>query len=410
MEILYILLVLLIVARVFGEIATRLHQPALVGELIAGIVMGMVANHYAKTFPVLSSLSENEVFSALANLSVFFLMLLAGVEMRPKEVAQASLKDTWVAACGIMLPLALGMGLGWTFLPESNYKLAQTLFIGVALSITAVPVAAKMLMDMGLINTPLGKMIVAAAILDDVFSLILLSVLVAVIRTGEIPDWEHLGLLVGRVLLFFIFAIVVGRYAFPFLGRLLRWLKADEFEFSSLLIVSFAYAVLAEALHLHFILGAFFAGLFFSRQMLGKAVYEDVRNKLNAMTTGFFAPIFFASIGFSLNMSALREIPLFLFLLLLSAIVGKVLGAGLPAYFAGFSPREAMGVGFAMNVRGTMELIIADVALRNGLFSTPVPTPPVIEHLFSAIVIVAILTTITTPLILRPLLRRQISS
>jgi Na+:H+ antiporter len=410
MEILYILLVLLIIARVFGEIATRLHQPALVGELIAGIVMGMVANHYAGTFPVLSSLSDNEVFSALANLGVFFLMLLAGVEMRPREVAQASLKATWVAVCGIMLPLALGVGLGWAFLPESNYKMAQTLFIGVALSITAVPVAVKMLMEMGLINTPIGKMIVAAAILDDVFSLILLSILVAVIRTGEIPGWEHMGLLVGRVLLFFIFAIIVGRYVFPFLGRLLRWIKADEFEFSALLIVSLAYAVLAEALHLHFILGAFIAGLFFSRQMLGKVVYEDVKNKLNAMTTGFFAPIFFASIGFSLDMSALGEIPLFLFLLLLSAIVGKVLGAGLPAYFGGLGPREAMGVGFAMNVRGAMELIIADVALRNGLFSTPVPTPPVIEYLFSAIVIVATLTTIMTPLILRPLLRRQTSS
>jgi Na+:H+ antiporter len=404
MEILYIMLVLLIAARVFGEIAARAHQPALVGELVAGVVLGMVANHYSHTFPVLSALPENDVFTAFADLGIFFLMLLAGVEMRPREVVDASLKATWVALGGIILPLVLGLGLGWIFLPESNYKLAQTLFIGVVLSITAVPVAVKMLMDMNLINSPIGKLIVAAAVIDDVFSLVLLSILVAVIRNGEIPDWEHLGMLVGRLLMFFIFAILVGRYLLPWLGRLLRWLKADEFEFSSLLMVSLAYAVLAEALNLHFILGAFIAGLFFSRQTMGNEIYEDVKNKLNAVTVGFLAPIFFASIGFHLDLAAMSEIPLFLSLMLFCAISGKILGAGLPARLAGLGSREATGVGLAMNVRGAIELIIADVAMRHGLFSKPVPTPPIIENLFSAVVIVAILTTITTPLILRPLL------
>ena len=401
MEILYILLVLLIVTRVCGEIAERLGQPPLVGELVAGIILGIIVGHYSNMFPVLAHLSDNDVFMAITDLGIFFLMLLAGIAMRPQEVAGAPLRAAAVAIGGSLLPLTLGIALGWWLLPESPYKIAQTLFVGVALAVTAVPVAVRILIELDQLNSRAGRMIVSAAVIDDIISLILLAILVAVIRTGEIPSIETIVLLIGKVTLFFAVAILIGRYIFPLADRLLRRLHGDEFEFSLLLIAALAYAVLAEALDMHFILGAFLAGLFFSRRIGGKAVYEDVRNKINAITTGFLAPVFFASIGIHLEINVVGIIPGILALMVVVAIFGKVLGAGLPALAIGMSGREAAAVGFGMNARGAVELIIADVALRHGLFSLPDPAPPMVAQLFSAIVVVAVLTTVLTPVVLK---------
>ena len=256
MNLLYVLLVLLLVTRLCGELAERLRQPALVGELVAGIALGMVASRYHDALPVLAELPDNEVFNGLTDLAIFFLMLLAGIELRPSELAKASGRAVAVALGGMVLPLLLGFGLGWWFLPDSSYKLAQSLFLATALAITAVPVSVKVLMDLGQLKTPLGQTIVSAAVFDDVLSLMLLAILTAVIRTGGFPDASSVLALVGKVLLFFLVAWVVGRYLLPRLGRLVRKTLADEFEMSALLIAALGYSLLAEALGMHFILGA----------------------------------------------------------------------------------------------------------------------------------------------------------
>ena len=404
MNLLYVLLVLLLVTRLCGELAERLRQPALVGELVAGIALGMVASRYHDALPVLAELPENEVFNGLTDLAIFFLMLLAGIELRPSELAKASGRAVAVALGGMVLPLLLGFGLGWWFLPDSSYKLAQSLFLATALAITAVPVSVKVLMDLGQLKTPLGQTIVSAAVFDDVLSLMLLAILTAVIRTGGFPDASSVLALIGKVLLFFLVAWVVGRYLLPRLGRLVRKTLAEEFEMSALLIAALGYSLLAEALGMHFILGAFLAGLFFVRRTIDPKVYSSIRSSLSAITMGFFAPLFFASIGLHLDVSAATEIPVFVALLVLAAFFGKLLGAGLPAWATGFAPREAAGIGAAMSARGAVELIVAGIALQAGLFQHPDPPPPVVAHLFSAVVIMALVTTLATPIVLRPLL------
>jgi len=404
MDLLYILLVLLLVTRLCGEVAERLDQPALVGELLAGILLGVVARNNAEALPVLAHLPDSEVFKAITDLSIFFLMLLAGVELRPRELAKASKQAMLVAVGGMVLPLLLGFGLGWLFLPESPYKFAQSLFIATALAITAVPVSVKVLMDLGKLDTPLGQVVVSAAVFDDVLSLVLLAVLTAVIRTGALPDAATMGMLAGKVVLFFAVAGLAGRYLLPRLGRALDRARAEEFELSGLLIAALAFALLAEALGMHFILGAFLAGLFFVRRTIKPKTYEAIKTKLSAITMGFFAPLFFASIGLHLDLAAAREIPLFVGLLVLAAFLGKLLGAGLPAWMAGFGLRDSAGIGVAMSARGAVELIVAGIALQAGLFGHPDPAPPEVKYLFSAIVIVALLTTLATPLIMRPIL------
>jgi Kef-type K+ transport system membrane component KefB len=404
MNLLYVLLVLLLVTRLCGELAERMRQPALVGELVAGIALGLVASRYHDALPVLAGLPDNEVFNALTDLAIFFLMLLAGIELRPSELAEASGRAVAVALGGMAVPLLLGFGLGWWFLPDSPYKLAQSLFLATALAITAVPVSVKVLMDLGQLKTPLGQTVVSAAVFDDVLSLMLLAILTAVIRTGGFPDASAVLLLVGKVVLFFLVAWVAGRYLLPRLGRLVKKTLAEEFAMSALLIAALGYALLAEALGMHFLLGAFLAGLFFVRRTIDPKVYSSIRSSLSAITMGFFAPLFFASIGLHLDVSAATEIPVFVTLLVLAAFFGKLLGAGLPAWATGFAPREAAAIGAAMSARGAVELIVAGIALQAGLFQHPEPPPPVVAQLFSAVVIMALVTTLATPIVLRPLL------
>lgn len=407
MDIFYAILVLLVVTRACGELAVRVRQPALVGELIAGIGLGIVVANNAETFPILSHVGENEAFNAIVNLGIFFLMLLAGLELEPRKFAEASARAITVAVSGFLVPLSLGFGLGWLFLPESTLKVAQCLFLGTTLAITAVPVTVKVLMDLGKLGSPAGQMIVSAAVLDDVLSLVLLAILIAVVRTGAFPDANELAFLVLKIATFFAITVGLGVFVAPQVGGMLTRAKINEFEFSALIIAALTFALLAERLGLHFALGAFIAGLFFDRRATNNQMFIAVKNRVSGITLGFLAPIFFGSIGMNLKLGALLGAPLFVALLIAVAIFGKLFGAGVAALTLGMSGRDAMSVGLGMSGRGAVELIVADIALRAGLFSVPTPPPPVIANLFSAVVIMAVATTLFTPVALRFWLRDE---
>ena len=186
--------------------------------------------------------------------------------------------------------------------------------------------------------------------------------------------------------------------------KFLKRLRAPESELGILLIGALGYAVLADALGMHFILGAFAAGLFFGRETVDPSTYDQVKTKISGFTTGFLAPIFFASIGFRAEFDVFAEIPVFTGLLICLAIVSKIAGAGLCARWRGLGARQSMAVGVGMSVRGSVELIVADVALRAGLFAQPDPPPPVVANLFSAVVVMAVVTTFLAPIVLRYML------
>lgn len=403
LDIWYILLILLATARLFSEAARRMKIPSLAGEMNAGIVLGIVFAKYSETFPDLANIQENEVFHAITEFGMFFLMLYAGIELHYKSLKKASGNAVWVAIGGMIFPLGLGMGLGWFTLPDSNLKSAQVFFIGVALAITAVPVAIKVLMDLNKLQSKPGQTIVSAAVIDDVISLLLLALLTSFMKTGELPTLKGLGILSAKITLFFVITVAIGLYILPYIAK--NWLRkmgvADS-EMSFLLVVALGFSVLAEVLGMHFILGAFVAGLFFAKRVVKEDVYDDVKNKVQAITSGFLAPIFFASIGLSLDLSAFVNIPLFVLGLILIASLGKILGAGIPAKLARLSTKDSLIVGNAMNARGAVELIIADIALRAGLFDQPGDSE-LVGNLFSAVVIMAIVTTLLTPFILKKL-------
>lgn len=401
MELFYILIVLLVVTRSCGELAKRLHQPELVGQLTGGIILGVVVNHFSGTFPILAGLTHNEVFQAFTNLGIFFLMLLGGLEMHPRELGKASHKAFWIALAGLIVPLLAGVGLGWIFIPDSEWKIAQVLFVGTTLAITAIPVAVKVLQDLDLLKTKLGQIIVSAALFDDIFGLILLGLLTGLLKSGEIPGVIGFSLLLLKVVSFLGIACALGRWVLPFLASRLKKWWIDELEFTMLLLVGMGFALLAEAFGLHFILGVFLAGLFFTKRTIGTKVYKEVEGKVIAVSSGFFAPLFFASIGLHLDISAIWNIPLFVILLTVIAIATKLVGAGLAAKALGMTNRESAGIGVAMSARGAVELIIAGIAMEAGLFSKPEPVPEIVENLFSAVVLMAVVTTLFMPIGLR---------
>ncbi len=241
MNLFFILLVLLVVTRTSGELAGRFGQPAIVGELISGVFLGIIAASQADQFPYLSNLRNDTVFNAITDLGMFFLMVYAGIEMQPKKIFQYSKESTVVALGGMLLPLLIGLGLGWLFLPASSAKAAQAFFLGTALAITAVPATVKILMDLGKLNSRPGQIIISAAVFDDLISLILLAWLTALISTGEGLSLNQAFFLGVKIILFFVVTVPIGYFVWPWGGQFIKHLKEREQEFSAMLVGALAF-------------------------------------------------------------------------------------------------------------------------------------------------------------------------
>ncbi|NQV20379.1 MAG: cation:proton antiporter, partial [Rhodospirillales bacterium] len=356
MEIIAQLVVLLLLTRLFGEIAARLGLAVTVGELTAGVMIAAVVAGFGTTLPVLgpllSGIATSDTLRLISNAAIFFLVLMAGIEMRPGEVAQHSGASFMVALGGVLLPLSAGFWLAWTFLPDSDARQAQALLVGVVMSITSIPATAKIFNELNLIHTKVGQTVIYAAIFDDVIGVFLLAVLTAVIETGHIPDLTSFALLLLKIGMFFAVVIGLGVHVYPRVSRRLQALQTASAEFSILMAVALCYALLAEALGMHWILGAFAAGLFFEPARVGAFAYTEMKMIVTGVTVGFFGPIFFASIGLRVDLTAIGAVPWFVAALIVVAFAGKLLGAGVPARWTGLGTRASVVVGVGMSTRG----------------------------------------------------------
>ena len=349
----------------------------------------------------MAGLQQNEAVETVGEIGIFLLLLFTGVEMEPKEIAGHSREAVLVAAGGLLLPLALGIGLGWLVLPPSELKQGQALIIGIGLSISAIPVAAKVFMELGQLHQPVGEIVIAAAVIDDVLGLVLLAVAAHLITQGNLPDLASVFLLLGAVLVFFAVTVATGRLLYaPLWRRLVTW-RVPGISLTALLALALAFGLLAELLGLHFVLGPFVAGLFFEKHSVGAATYERAKQVIGTVTFAFAGPVFFAWIGLQLDLAALATVPGFLAALLAAAIFGKLIGAGLPALWSGLDARQALAVGIGLGGRGAVELVIASVAQKSGLFLAGNGSHPIVANLFSALVITAVVTTLLVPIGLR---------
>jgi Kef-type K+ transport system membrane component KefB len=407
-ETVFQILIVLLLARGFGEISRRFGQSPSVGELLAGVVLAVTALHLGTSVPFLGGFLDSQALWNLGNVGIFFLVLMAGVEMEPREIAESSRGAFVVAVGGMLVPLLAGCALGWLVVPEGPLKLAQVLVVGVAMSITAIPATVQVLEEFDLLHTRLGEMVLSAAIFDDVLGLVLLGVLSAVAQTGQIPDLASVLWLLGKVAVFFAVTIALGVHVYPRVSRKLREMQAVEIELGALVMAALAYGLLAEALGMHWILGPFMAGLYFESARVGETAYRDIKLIVVAVTGGVLAPFFFVSIGLQVDLSAVSAAPGLLLALILVAFVAKAAGAGLSARLTGLSNHDALAVGTGMTSRGAVELVILRVAHDAGVFAVAGPgAPGVVPYLFSALVIMALANTLIMPMALRAVLRRR---
>jgi Kef-type K+ transport system membrane component KefB len=401
------ILIVLLLARGFGELAERFGQSASVGELLAGVALALAALFLGASVPLLAALPDSAVLAHLSELGIFFLVLMAGIEMEPREIAKSSFSGFLVALGGMLVPLLAGGALAWFLLPEGPLKLAQALVVGVAMSITAIPATVKVLSEFDMLHTRLGETVVTAAIFDDVLGLVLLAIVTAVALGGAIPDAAAIAWLLGKVAVFFAVTVTLGVHVYPRVSRGLKDMQAAAFELSALFIAAVAYGLLAELLSLHWILGPFMAGLFFEGPRVGETVYRDVKLTVAAISGGVLAPFFFVAIGLRVDLGAVAAVPGLLLVLTAVAFFGKLAGGGICARLAGLDRREAVAVGAGMTSRGAVELVVLSVAYDAGVFEAAGSADSmIVQHLFSALVIMALANTLLMPLALRAALRR----
>jgi len=406
MEIIGALLVLLLAARVFGSVSHRAGLPPAVGEMLAGIVLVSTAYVSGPHQAFVEGLAHNEALASVADLGIFFLVLMAGVEMQLADTMRDARKSFAVALGGVALPLVAGIVLGFIFLADGPQRTAQAILIGVAISITAIAASAKLLQEFGLLNSEAGRVLITAALFDDIFGLFLLALLSSMIATGELLGGYDFAMMLAKVILFFVVTGLLGVHVYPHISKHMQRNESAAIEFGALVMVALAYGFLAELLGLHWAVGAFMAGLFMEKTHIGKRPYKSMRLILNALTAGILGPLFFAWIGLQADLTAVFEIPVFLLILCFVAFFTKVLGGGLAARAIGYSNQESAIIGVGLAPRGEIMIVVISIALGTGLVSG-VSADPVARHLFSALILMALFNTALAPIVLRFLLRRN---
>ena len=394
------LVIILIGAKVGGELAERVHQPAVLGELIAGVLLGNLA---LVGFHGLDFLATNEGIAILAEIGVVLLLFEVGMESNVREMLSVGTSSLLVAALGVVAPFFLGWGVSAWMLPDE--ELLVHLFIGATLCATSVGITARVLTDLGKVTTRESRIILGAAVIDDVLGLVILAVVSGIItaaNTGrELASLDVL-LIVAKATIFLVGAIFLGGWLSPRLFRLASRLRIKGMLLTMSLAFCFLLASLANVIELAPIVGAFAAGL-----ILDEAHYKDFLDRgdhaleeLIHPINVFLVPIFFVLMGIKVDLRTFAQVEVLGFATLLSiaAIVGKMICAG------GVVERDLdrISVAVGMVPRGEVGLIFAGIGASLILHGQPVISVPI----FSAVVIMVIVTTLITPPVLKITLAR----
>ncbi len=387
---------MLLTALICGQIMRSLKQPTVLGELLGGILLGptilgtLAPDYFTWLFPADKSL--NLARDAIINVGMLFFLFVAGLEVKLTHMRKRGKQVALTSFLGWLFPMVLGIGAVVVFPnvwgPEAlQHGRAFGIFIGTALSISALPVIARILMDLGLIQKEIGIVIMTAATLNDVIGWALFAIILNVFIPGELADggsrgqqvWGNMGLLV----VFSTGVLLAGRW----IGRpVYLWVKAHLSWPTSFIalttVVMLGAAAVTEFLGIHAVFGAYLVGIALG-QTLEPGEENEAHDIVHQFAVSFFAPLYFVSIGLRANFAAHFDWPLVL-LVLAVACVGKIGGASLGAWLGGMKRLEALAVGFGMNARGAMEIILASVALEAGLIN---------ERIFVALVVMALFTS-----------------
>jgi len=408
------LVVIVVAARLFGLLARKVGQPSVIGEIVAGLLLGpslfgaLFPSEFAAVFrPHLQGVEHDlgnafvpKIFAVIAQIGLIFLLFLVGLDFEFDHIQSHGRSAVLIALLGIVVPFILGAGLAPLIHPYLEPHptagpvslLGLTLFLAVALSITAIPVLGRIMMELGITRTRLGAIAITAAAVDDACGWILLASVVAIVKA----DFElmaiarMIGLTIGfALLMFFAVRPLLVRY-FTYSMRVNRG-RLSPTALAVLLAAILASAIATNLIGIYAVFGAFLLGAILSDQVeLQRAAAE----KLQDIVTGFFVPVFFTYTGLQTEIGSLHGSTMWLIcgLVIVAAVLGKLAGCGMAARLSGFSWREAGIIGAMMNARGLMALVAINVGSELGV----VP-----KSLYCILVLTALTTTaLTTPLLL----------
>jgi Kef-type K+ transport system membrane component KefB len=369
-DILAILAVVLLGGKLAGHLGQRLGLPTAVGKIAVGLLLGPA---------VLGVVSLQGTLADLSDIGVILLMFLAGLETDTDTMRRVTVPAFAVALGGVAIPFGGGLGLGYAF----HLSQAETLFLGAILTATSVSISAQTLRELGRLQSKEGTTILAAAVIDDILGIVILAFVFA-IAGGEDPLPA-----LAKMALFLPIAFVLGHIALGPLVRRLGSHLSEEAHLTLVIAVALAYAWAAQHLGgVAAVTGAYMAGLLVARIDLA----ERVNHGLNWLVYGFFIPLFFVGIGLQADFRSLGEAPVLVLALLAVAVAGKVAGCFAGARLTGFATEEALRVGVGMMSRGEIALVVAAAGLSAGAIDGTV---------FSASVLMALVTTILTPILLK---------
>jgi len=371
----------MVVVWTAGKIFRSIRLPVVFGELIGGILVG----------PALLGLvnPDSETIKLMAEFGIFFLMLHAGLETDHRELLKTSKQSIFVALGSTILPFAGGYYVSIWF----GYSHITSLFIAMALSVTAIAMAARVFHDCGIIKTKAASITLGSAVMQNILALVMFSIIINLAEVGRV-EMIPLLILLAKVTAFFAIVFFVGIKSEKFINKIIYF---GNKGFTLTLIIALLMGLVAEAIGLHMIIGAFLAGLFMHEEVIDQKVFQKIEDRVYGLSYGFFGPIFFASLAFHLEPSAFKAAPYFVTAIIVVAILGKVIGSGIVTRLLKLKNLESLIIGLSMNNRGAVELVIATVGLQMKIID---------QKVFSILVAMAFVTTVFSILTITPLAKK----
>ena len=398
------LITLLAVGRLLGELMQRIGQPVVMGQLLAGILLGpsvfgaLLPHAQQLLFP--ASVSQRSMIDAVGQLGVLMLLLLTGMETDLAVVAKIRRPALTTSLFGIAIPFLLGFLLGEylpsSLLPTPEGRLITALFCGVALAISSVKIVAMVVRDMNFSHRRVGEVLLASSIVDDTLGWIVLAAIIGLAERGHV-DARSLGQTLLITIAFLALSFTLGQRLVSFLIRVVNdRLRSELAVITAILVIMGLFALATNAMGVHTVLGAFVAGMLVGRSPI---LTRHIDEQLRGLIVALFMPVFFGLAGLTADLSILAQPTLLAWAaaFILAASVGKFGGSYLGGRLGALSPRESLAVGCGMNARGSTEVIVASIGLSMGVLST---------NLFTIVVTMAVVTTLAMPPMLRWALKR----
>lgn len=377
MELILQLIIIIVAAKICGTIASRFGQPSVLGEIIAGILIG----------PAVFGLVEtNDFLHLFSEIGVIFLMFFAGTETNLKDLTSSLRSALTVATMGIILPFIGGYVVGISF----GMDPIHAAFLGVVLTATSVSISVQTFRELNYMHTKESATVLGAAIADDIIGLIILAVMISLTVGGD----TSISIVLLKQVIFFAVIIAMHK-VLPMITKIAVKIPIPDFSLVYGVLLCFLYSWFADAMGISNIIGAFFAGLALASN---DTIREQLEGKLLPSVNVIFIPVFFTSIGLVVSLNGVGEHIWLIIVLCIVAIVTKVIGAGFGAKITGYTMQSSLLIGTAMISRGEVALITSSIGFQAGLFSQEYYTP---------MIIAIVVSTLVTPPMLKVLIQRQ---